>query len=220
MTSIDFSQFRHVIWDWNGTLLDDAWLCIEITNGLLSTRDLETMTPQRYQDLFDFPVRGYYERLGFDLEAESFEVLGSEFIESYDRRRFECSLQPHARETLNAVRAAGMDQSILSAYQKHSLEELVRHMGLRDLFIEVIGLDDHYAAGKIEHGKAWMERLHYEPSEVLLVGDTSHDYAVAAEMGAQCVLIPSGHHPLSKLEPCGVPTIKSLEDFTRLLVAG
>jgi phosphoglycolate phosphatase len=217
MTSLDLAKIRHVIWDWNGTLLDDAWLCIEITNGLLSARNLETMTPQRYQDLFDFPVRVYYERLGFDLEAESFETLGSAFIDTYDRRRFECSLQPQAREALHAVCAAGLDQSILSAYQKKSLDELVRHLGLRELFTEVIGLDDHYAAGKVEHGKAWMERLDYDPSEVLLVGDTSHDHDVAAEIGAHCVLIPSGHHPLSKLEPCGVPIFESLAAFEQVI---
>ena len=31
-------NYRHVIWDWNGTLLDDAWLCVEVLNGLLARR--------------------------------------------------------------------------------------------------------------------------------------------------------------------------------------
>ena len=92
----DMSAYRHVIWDWNGTLLDDAWLCVEITSGLLRRRHLEPLTPERYERLFDFPVRIYYERLGFDLEAESFEEIGSEFIEEYRVRRYECRLQEGA----------------------------------------------------------------------------------------------------------------------------
>jgi phosphoglycolate phosphatase len=213
-------HYRHVIWDWNGTLLDDAWLCIEITNSLLRPRGLELLTPDRYQRLFDFPVLVYYERMGFDLEAESFEKLGSAFIESYDRRRFECELQPHAVDALDAVRRAGMTQSILSAYKRQSLTEIAAHFGLAEYFVDMIGLDDHYAAGKVDHGKAFIARLPHASREVLLVGDTVHDYEVADAMGADCLLIPSGHHSVEKLSPCGAPMADSLGTLVRLLNEG
>ena len=210
-------QYRHVIWDWNGTLLDDAWLCMEITNSLLQPRGLELLTPERYQRLFDFPVRIYYERMGFDLEAESFETLGTAFIEGYNRRRFECHLQPDAATAIEALRQAGIGQSILSASKQESLAEIADHFGLSHAFEEVIGLDDHYAAGKVDLGKALMERLHHEPAEVLLVGDTVHDHEVAVAMGSDCLLIPSGHHTPAKLARCGVPMMDSLADFVRMI---
>lgn len=209
--------YRHIIWDWNGTLLDDAGLCIHITNGLLESRGLERLDAQRYQRLFDFPVRLYYERLGFDLEAESFEELGTEFIAAYERRRFECRLQAGARNVLEAISARGLSQSILSAYNRRSLEEIVKHHGLDGFFVELVGLDDHYAAGKVAHGRAWIRRMEHDPRQVLLVGDTVHDYEVACEIGTDCVLLPCGHHAASRLEACGVPVLLSLPALTEWL---
>ena len=33
-------KYSHILWDWNGTLLDDAWLCVEVMNSMLAERDL------------------------------------------------------------------------------------------------------------------------------------------------------------------------------------
>ena len=48
---------HHVIWDWNGTLVDDAWLCVEIINELLARRGLAPITPCKYSAVFGFPLR-------------------------------------------------------------------------------------------------------------------------------------------------------------------
>jgi len=214
---MNLSGYKHFIWDWNGTLFDDARLCVDIMSGLLQRRGLPGLTLSRYQEVFGFPVRDYYERLGFDFNAEAFEVLGTEFIEEYDRRRFECRLQPGAREALEAVAHAGITQSILSAYHRESLEEMAEHFEVRHYFLKLIGLTDHYAHGKIRLGREWIDKLHYAADEVLLVGDTVHDHEVATEMNTDCVLIPSGHHTGEKLARCSVPVIESLSSFGNLL---
>ena len=41
-------KYRHIIWDWNGTLLDDAWLCVEILNEILRRRNEQPVTHERY----------------------------------------------------------------------------------------------------------------------------------------------------------------------------
>ena len=47
---------HHVIWDWNGTLVDDAWLCVEIVNELLTRRGIAPITPSEYGEvLWVFP---------------------------------------------------------------------------------------------------------------------------------------------------------------------
>ena len=66
-------DIQNIIWDWNGTLLDDAWLCRDVMNGMLRLRDMDFLSAERYREIFDFPIVRYYERIGFDLERESFE---------------------------------------------------------------------------------------------------------------------------------------------------
>ncbi len=81
---------RHVIWDWNGTLVDDAWLCVEIVNELLRHRGIAPTTPSEYSEVFGFPLRTYYQRVGFDLEREDFAATGNEFNILYSQRLRAC----------------------------------------------------------------------------------------------------------------------------------
>jgi phosphoglycolate phosphatase len=211
--------FEHIVWDWNGTLFNDAGLCRDVMNRMLRKRGMPEMTAERYQKVFDFPVREYYRRLGYDFTRESFETLGSEFMAGYERCRLECGLQPGAREVLEQIRGAGFRQSLLSAYRADTLEELLVHFGVRELFDHVIGADDHYASGKIERGLQWTRSTGLSPGRILLVGDTVHDYEVAAALGAACWLIPCGNHTRERLERCGVPVLRSLRDVPGRLQA-
>jgi len=210
-------KYKHIIWDWNGTLFDDAWLCVDVMNGVLSRRNLPLMTIERYREVFDFPVIDYYKRLGFDFDNEPFEISGTEFIVEYEKRRYEAKLQAEVKEVLQYVKDLGMSQSLLSAYKQGTLDELVDYFGLRSFFIGVLGLDNHYAHSKIDIGRQWMDEMHYDSHEVLFVGDTVHDHDVADAIGADCVLIPSGHHTLQKLENCGVPILGSIKEVLTIL---
>ena len=80
--SFAFVRYEHVIWDWNGTLFDDTPLCVEIMGGMLAKRGLAPLDEGRYREVFTFPVRDYYARLGFDFGRESFADLAVEFHDS------------------------------------------------------------------------------------------------------------------------------------------
>ena len=214
------SRYRHVIWDWNGTLFDDAWLCVEVMNGLLRPRGLPLLTLERYQELFDFPVIRYYERLGFDFARDPFEVIGTEFIRIYETRRGEAALRQDARAALDLVRDRGVGQSVLSAYRHDTLETLLRQNGVRDYFQRVVGSDDHYASGKVEQGRRFIRELGVDPAAVLLIGDTAHDHEVAVAMGIDCLLVPGGNHSRARLERCGVPVLDGLADLPAHLAGG
>lgn len=203
----------HVIWDWNGTLLDDAWLCIEAMNLSLAKRALPLLTPDRYQDVFDFPVINYYRKLGFDFERESFETAGAEFMAEYERRRGEARLREGAVSVLQHLRALGKSQSVLSAYPHHTLEQMLRAHRIRDYFDHVIGADNIYAHGKVEQGRMLMRTLGLRPEEVALIGDTTHDFEVGQAMGCRCFLIPAGNHSRRRLEACGVTIIETLSEL-------
>jgi phosphoglycolate phosphatase len=204
------NHYRHIIWDWNGTLFDDAWLCLETMNGLLQERGLPLLTAERYQQLFDFPVIDYYRRLGFDFAAEPFVAISTEFVLAYEQRRAECQLRPEARLVLSRHQAAGRSQSILSASKQDYLDEAVDQFGLREMFGAVVGLADHHAFGKVEVGRRLVSSLGLGREEVLLVGDTLHDYEVAQALGTDCCLIPSGHQAHGRLVASGARVCPSL----------
>jgi phosphoglycolate phosphatase len=207
-------RYRHVIWDWNGTLLDDAWLCVEILNELLGNAGLRPLTVEEYRADFSFPVQGFYERRGFDFKTHSFDEVSQRYISAYNQRRYECRLQPDTATTLARLREAGLEQSVLSAYHEDTLREAVTHYGLAGFFTRLSGLDNIRADGKVARGKIHLRaiELHEAPHAVLLIGDTAHDHEVAAAIGADCLLLHHGHMHPGRLGGRGVHVVGSLEE--------
>jgi phosphoglycolate phosphatase len=208
---------RHIIWDWNGTLWDDTWLCVEINNHMLQRRKLPPITIELYRDKLCFPVCDYYCQLGFDYDQDPYSSLAEEFIEEYGRRRFECALQDGSRGLLDTLSARKIPQAVLSAYQHTTLLQAVEFFGLTDRFSEIIGLNDIYASGKVENGKAYMASLSMDPAEVLFIGDTLHDFEVAEAMGVQSVLVANGHNSRARLESSGTRVFDSLHEVSAYL---
>lgn len=207
------TKYQHIIWDWNGTLLDDSWLCVEIMNGELAKRGLPQLTIQRYQQIFRFPVIDYYRELGYDFEREPFETISNSFMDTYIRRWHECPLCPGALQTLELIKQKGIEQSILSAAEQKTVEGMVDHFGLRAYFIAVLGIEDQHAHGKLARGEYWMQQLRLPPESILMVGDTLHDYQIAQKLGIDCVLLTSGHQSRERLENSSAPVYNSLEEI-------
>jgi phosphoglycolate phosphatase len=205
-------KFKHIIWDWNGTLWNDTWLCVEINNHMLQRRKLSDIDVSVYQDKLCFPVDRYYCQLGFDYSTDPYKILAEEFIAEYTERRFECDLQTGARELISDLHKQGIPQAVLSAYQHDTLLQAVEYFGLTSFFNDIIGLNDIYAAGKVENGIQYMARQATLPGEVLFIGDTIHDFEVARAMGVHCILVAHGHNSKPRLETCGVPVFDSLHE--------
>src|SRR5690606_27256500 len=193
------TRYAHVLWDWNGTLLDDVALCLDIMNRMLDERGMRRIEPVRYRKIFDFPVRLYYSQLGFDFESEPFEHLAACYCEQYDARFAESSLQHNARLLLECLSDRGVSQAILSSTEQRALGDALRHFRIDHHFTEIVGRSDCYATGKIDTGRALLERLDAEPGQTLLIGDTVHDFEVAAALGMDCILVSHGHHSRDRL---------------------
>jgi len=211
------SNYKHIIWDWNGTLLNDVGLCVDIVNNILVKKNLNPLSIIEYKNIFTFPIRNYYERAGFDFSQYTFEEVGLEWMHEYERRRLECMLHSGVTETLMLLKENRIGQSILSAYPHNTLLEIIAHFSLNDFFTHIVGLDNIYATSKVELGKALMKKISNGNGKVLLVGDTEHDCEVAEEIGTDCVLIADGHQSKQKLLACNVPVFDSLLEFSSRL---
>ena len=216
MSKIDLKGAKHIIWDWNGTLLNDLDLCINIINPMLKKRGLDLITKDQYLEVFDFPVRDYYLELGFDFDKEPFEHISTEFITAYEKGRPGCQLFTQSRETLSSLHKLGLTQSILSASKKAYLDKAVIFYGVQPYFNDVLGLDNHHAAGKLEIARTYMDQKVSDPRSVIMVGDTIHDAEISRDLGIQCILIPNGHHSHSRLSGTQGVLVDSLSDLLDL----
>lgn len=204
-----------LIWDWNGTLLNDIGACILCMNEMLRKRNMIELDSSRYKEIFAFPVIKYYEKLGFDFRLEPFEKLAIEYISLYQEKSMDSALYHDVIEVLDKLKSNKQSQIILSAMEQRALETQVRDNKVCHYFEEIIGLDNIYAKSKIDNAKQFLDRKSISPDLCIVIGDTYHDYEVAKELGSKCILINRGHQNLQKLEFDN--NIIVLDDITDLL---
>lgn len=207
--------YKHVIWDWNGTMFNDVELCVDVGNNLFRKKNIPLMSLEKYKSIFTIPVKDYYVAAGFDFEKESFEVVGKEWMDEYEERKYECGLHNDLISVMDIIKQKGIQQSVLSAYKQDKLENILEHYDLKSYLNYIVGLDNIYAASKLELGKNLIISLEVSSGECLLIGDTVHDYEVATEIGADCILIANGHQPFETLAQTGAPTYNSLNEVKK-----
>ncbi len=211
------NKYNYIIWDWNGTLFDDVRLCVDIMNKILKKRNLQSISIERYKQVFDFPVKDYYQKLGFNFESETFEKLGIEFIDEYNQRRFECNLHEHVVRLLPHLQNKGIKQFILSAREHTKLLEDLKYFGISEFIEDVSGLDNHFASGKVQLGKDLLQKHSIPNTDCVLIGDTIHDAEVARKLNVDCILIASGHHTFERLNALGLNVVHSFYEIKKLL---
>lgn len=202
-----------IIWDWNGTLLDDIEICRSIINGLLEERGIEKLSFERYKEIFTFPVKDYYEKAGFDFTKEDFSIPADAFIEEYNKSIPLAPLHKEATKALVHFENLYKRQIIISAMKQDDLRESVSAKGIDHHFEEISGINDHYANGKIENAKRMLQQLNLDAKNCLLIGDTIHDHEVAEALGCECILVAKGHQSFERLQTTHRKVFQSLEEL-------
>lgn len=209
-------KYTHIIWDFNGTILDDVAVCIESVNTLLERRNLPVITSvENYRQVFGFPIIKYYEKIGFNFSVEDFGNIATEWVKEYMSRVRNARLNKGIVEMLEFVRSCNAKNVLVSATEINMLKKQLDMLEITGFFDEVYGLDNIHAQNKISLAESWKND---NPSAVvLLVGDTDHDYETAKAVNADCVLYSGGHQLYRSLLHFDVPVIDELIDLKNFL---
>ncbi|MCT4355975.1 HAD family hydrolase [Streptomyces sp. Je 1-79] len=205
---------KHLVWDWNGTLLDDIEAVIGATNAAFAELGLEPITLARYRELYTVPVPKFYERLMGRLPTDAEWVLmDAAFHRHYWQRAEACVLTAGAAELLAARQASGFTQSLLSLAPHTELVPLVRRHGIEARFLRVDGRVGASTEGKSAHMVRHLAALKgVDPARIVVIGDAADDARAAAHVGARAVLYTGGSHSRASLEVAGVPVVDSLTE--------
>ena len=204
---------KYIFLDFNGTVLDDVDLCLNLLNEMLWDKEKKSVDIVEYKHIFDFPITKYYIAAGFDFSKYTFEELAQYFIVEYTRRNLtESYIFPDLQKFVNNVKEVGYKVVICSASKKVLLLDQLRDFKILDLFDDVIGLDNHYAASKLELAKEYVARLDIDLENSYFIGDTTHDAEVGSECGLKVILIDRGHQAEDVLAVTKNPILHSFDE--------
>lgn len=202
------NYYEHIIWDWNGTLIDDAWLCANIMSELLSKYGLSEINKKQYTEIFEFPISTFYHKLGF--KEQFFDTISQEFTNTYNDRKNQLKLHDNTKQIFQLLINNNIDSSILSASRQDILNESITHFKLNFFLKNIIGVQNNLAEGKDLKGLELINKLNIDIKKILVIGDTQYDYFLSKKLGCHCVLMNHGHNAHNRISHFGVPVFNSL----------
>ena len=206
-------KYDRVLWDWNGTLLDDLAMNYEVMKAmLLKTGKTEFPSKEFYLEHFSFPIINFYKLLGFGFEKRSFEDVAEEYVEEYEKRLPGTGLFTNAESTVKNLFESGVKQAVISATGHERLLTQISRFGIEKYFDAVLGTENELGKGKTEVAKAWLRKSKADPERTVFVGDTLHDLETARAIGCDCIFIARGHNSKERLISSGCRVLSDISE--------
>jgi phosphoglycolate phosphatase-like HAD superfamily hydrolase len=219
--NLELVERGHVVWDWNGTLLDDLPIVIRAVNRSISGFGFGPIDADVYRDHYTRPVRLFYEGLfGRKVSDEEWLRLDTGFHDAYFELADDVDLTEGAHTAIDMLAEAGWSQSLLSMSPQHWLEGIVSRLGLTERLELVDGLSGVSGGLKAAHLEEHLRVLDVAGNRTVVIGDTPDDVAAARHVSARPVLFHGGSHHLEVLEAQGVPVAETLLDAVWLALNG
>lgn len=209
-------KYKNIIWDYNGTIINDAGLAVEAENLVLQSYGKPTITLQYYLRECEMPLINFYKKI-FDLDNYDFAEIAQRFITNYDNLFETADIFPEVREMIEYLSSNGYYQGVISGFETKRLVNSLKKFELDKYFKFMSGSDDIHAGDKSERAVKVVEKYGFVPSETLFIGDMYHDYETAQRVGADCVLIAKGHQGAEVLRSYGINVLDSAEDIKTIL---
>lgn len=208
------SAARHIVWDWNGTLLDDNDAVVSAVNAVCAEFGREHIDLEQWRSIFSRPLQQCYERLlDRPLSEADWSRLDVLYHEHYRELLHTAKLATGVPDVLREWGEAGRTQSLLSMWFHDELVPLITRLELLPLFERVDGLRTDIGGGaKAEHLRHHLAEQGLDPADVVLIGDVLDDALAAERVGTGCVLVTTGVMSRRALETAGVPVVDSIPE--------
>ena len=210
-------KYEHIVWDWNGTLVNDAELCVSIVNQILNDYGILPVNGAFYLDNFSFPVCEYYKSLGLPSCGPEYQKISQRFIEEYRKNHHVCKLQQSSIKMLGYIQGCGISQSVLSAGNIADVLDFVNYHKLSDFFSIISGVYHTHATGKSDIALKHLNQIQVSTSKILLIGDTLHDFDIATDLKVDCILYSKGHNSENRLLEVSNLVINDLGELVGLI---
>ncbi|MEV6344555.1 HAD hydrolase-like protein [Actinoplanes sp. NPDC051851] len=209
---------KHLVWDWNGTLLDDLHLIVASTNEAFATVGGRVIDVDEHRRAFRRPVADFYaEMLGRAVDEEEFGRLDRIFHDAYLLGLTDMAL---AHDAMTAITSWTGTQSLLSMWFHSQLVPAVEGYGLAGVFTRIDGLRTEVGGDmKAGHLARHLEALGLDGADVVLIGDSLDDGHAADSVGAGSVLYTGGFTDPIRLRESGRPVADSLVEAVKMAMS-
>jgi len=188
-----------IVFDWDGTLFDSAAVITDCIQQ--AARDIGLPVPDRRTashviglGLHD-SLRHALPTLPQEQYAEFLALYRGYFLEREDTLQ----LFPGITELLAELKERGHQLAVATGKPRRGLDRALLGSGIGELFAATRCGDETRSKPHPAMLLELMNELRLQASEMLMIGDTSHDLGMAASAGVEAVAVTYGAHPEESL---------------------
>lgn len=191
------SKIKLVVFDWNGTVLNDEWVAVKAFERILHKVDhpKKENALELHRQHFQIPVKNMYSSLGFS--AQGAGVVADKIWETvYEKEIDQAELQPGIAEALITCTQLDIATAILSNYTVPSITNQMRKRKIHfDYVLANDSNDEAYNSGKLHRMEKFVADGVFEANEIIIIGDSPEEYKIAESVGAQGYFLTNGWVP-------------------------
>ncbi len=195
-------NWNYVLWDWNGTIIDDLVYNFNIVNTLLLEKCLAPISLEEYRKKFCFPIKKFYDEIGLKCNTSEYEVIANKYQILYESKIKEIELSYRIKELMAFLHEINIKQFLFTSSNKSTLmTQLALYTGIVPLIDGIICQNNNLGIGKAELFYRWkMEQGIIDCSSIVIIGDTYYERDIATNFGADSILIKSGHQNVNETD--------------------
>lgn len=196
---------KFIVWDWNGTLLNDTDAVFACNNMVLEKIGRGPVSAEAFRDHFIHPTRDFYVAIGLN-EEELAKVMIMErdaFHDAYEAMADLAPLHLGATDILQDLRKHNVANLIVSNHITGEITRILKQRNIDHHFDEVIA---YISRGKQFRDMTKGEKLHeyikangLDGMNALIIGDTMEEIEIARALGMISVAITGGVHAEHRL---------------------
>ena len=186
------SQFRNIIFDWSGTLVDDLSPVVDATNKVLIHYGKSPLTRNEFCDSFCLPFVNFYKSVLPGISMIELEDMYTHFFDKSDEL---VEVLPGAKGLLDFCKESGLRGLLLSSIKDEHYRRQSEHLNL-NIYFEKVYTE---ALDKRIRIKSMIDECTLNPQETIFVGDMQHDIEAGHCAEVFTVAVLGGYNSQEKL---------------------
>ena len=193
------NKYSLIVFDWDGTLFDSAAV---ITEGIQhAARDMGLPVPDREtaSHVIGLGLGDSLRHAMPTLPAERYQEFLALYRGYFLEREDTLSLFAGVPELLSELKERGHRLAVATGKPRRGLDRALQSSGLGALFAATRCGDETQPKPHPAMLLELMDQLQLRASDLLMIGDTSHDLGMAKRAGVDAVAVSYGAHPHESL---------------------
>lgn len=209
-------KYSIVIWDFNGTIIDDVNASLGAVNDMLTLRNQATIDIDRYYKEIDIPIWKFYERV-FLPDTITPEEAITEYDKGYEKHLAPSPLMEGVVDMLEYFKSKGKVQIVVSASNVDKVSARLKALCILSYFDDVLGHSDFNTGDKTCLAQEYFMKNNLSFFDAVIIGDSVFDYRLAEEVGCDCILTTKGHQSRREFSATDAQIIDSLYELRKFI---